>query len=447
MRVDMTIRGGMVLTMDEADTVFEHGLVAVTGDTIRWVGNEADAPEFPASITVDAGGGIISPGLINGHTHAAMSLFRGLADDLPLMEWLNNYIFPVERRMNDDFVYAGTALACAEMILSGTTTFCDMYLFEKSAARAAREAGMRCVLGEVFYDFPSPNYGDIDSGFAYVEEMIEYWRDDPLVSIAVKPHALYTCAPELLKRAGALARRHGLKLVTHVAETISEIEEIHRRYRKTPFQHLNDLGLLDDNLIAVHCVHLDEKDISLMAGAGVKVITTPESNMKLASGAAPVQRLINEGLTIGLGTDGCASNNDQDMFSEMDTFAKLQKISTMDPTAAPAREVYRMATIDGADAIGMKSVTGSIAEGKKADIIVVRTDAPHMTPMYDPFSHLVYAANGGDVTHTIIGGRLVMENRRLLSLDLGNVLEAAEEKKMAVKGWLKEVNKEKVKAA
>ncbi|HDR16948.1 MAG TPA: S-adenosylhomocysteine deaminase, partial [Desulfobacteraceae bacterium] len=288
----------------------------------------------------------------------------------------------------------------------------------------------------VFYDFPSPNYGEIDNGFAYVENMIERWRDDPLVSIAIEPHALYTCTPELLKRAGLLAERHDLPFITHVAETSSEIDEIHRRYGKSPFRHLDDLGLLNSRLIAVHCVHVQDEDVSLMAEKGVRVVTTPESNMKLASGTARVKKYLEAGLTVGLGTDGCASNNDLDMFGEMDTAAKLGKISTMDPTAAPAPVVYKMATIEGAKALGMEKRIGSIEPGKKADIIIIDTNTPHMTPMYEPFSHLVYAANGGDVTHTIIGGSLVMENRRLLTLDLQDLLEAARSKQKTVLGWL-----------
>lgn len=432
----MIAKNGIVLTMDDKDTIIYQGLVAVSGDSIHWVGKECSAPAFSAPTTIDAKGGIISPGLVNGHTHAAMSLFRGLADDLPLMQWLNDYIFPVERRMDEDFVYAGTLLACAEMILSGTTTFCDMYLFEKAAARAAHMAGTRCILGEVFYDFPSPNYGEIDSGFDYVENMIEQWRDDPLISIAIEPHALYTCTPELLKKAGSLAERHNLPVITHVAETSSEIDEIHRLYGKTPFRHLDDLGLLNSGLIAVHCIHVEDEDIALLAKNGARIVTTPESNMKLASGTASVKKYQEAGITVGLGTDGCASNNDLDMFGEMDTFAKLHKISNMDPTAAPASEVFKMATREGAKALGMEKSIGSIEVGKKADIIVIDTNAPHMTPMYEPFSHLVYTANGGDVTHTIIGGRLVMENRRLLTLDLHEVLEAARSKQKTVLGWL-----------
>jgi 5-methylthioadenosine/S-adenosylhomocysteine deaminase len=439
--VDMVVKNGLVLTMDSRANVFDQGLVAVSGDSIEWVGSEHSAPAFSGATTIDARGGIISPGLVNGHTHAAMSLFRGLADDLPLMEWLNDYIFPVEKQMDNDFVYTGTILACAEMILSGTTTFCDMYLFEEAVAEAARKAGMRCLAGEVFYDFPSPNYGGIDNGFAYVESMIERWKDDPLVSIAIEPHALYTCSPELLRRAGDLAESNDLPYITHVAETKSEIVEIKRRYGKSPFRHLHDLGLLNSRLISVHCVHVEDEDVSLMAERGVRVVTTPESNMKLASGTARVKEFLKAGLTVGIGTDGCASNNDLDMFGEMDTAAKLGKISTMDPTSASAPQVYKMATIEGAKALGMEKSIGSLEKGKKADIIIIDTNTPHMTPMYEPFSHLVYAANGSDVTHTIIGGRLVMEDRRLLTLDIHDVLEAARSKQKIVLQQLDRGNK------
>ncbi|MEE9611459.1 MAG: amidohydrolase, partial [Desulfatiglandales bacterium] len=404
-------------------------------DTISHVGRD-DGRKLDARKIVDAKGGLILPGLINGHTHAAMSLFRGLADDLPLMEWLNNYIFPAESRMDEDFVFTGTLLACAEMIMSGSTTFCDMYLFEEEVARAAKEAGMRCLVGEVLYDFDSPNYGSVENGLRYAESLIKRWEDDPLVSIAVEPHSVFTCSPDLLSAANDLALRYKVPLIIHLAETTSELDETRKRYGKTPVEHLRSLELLGPHLIADHCVHLTESDIELLAENGVKVIHNPESNMKLASGIAPIPDLLAHQITVGLGTDGCASNNNLDLFTEMDMAAKVHKVNTMDSTVMDALTVLKMATTEGASALGIDEITGSLEKGKRADVIIVDTRKPHLTPMYSPYSHLVYAARGNDVSHSIINGRLVMEDRKLLSIDLYEVMNRARQKSRDVKNWL-----------
>ena len=434
---DIIIKNGTILTMDNENSVFENGRLCVKGDIIVRVG-DLDDGSFAARKLVDAKGGLILPGLVNGHTHAAMSLFRGLADDLPLMEWLNNYIFPAEKRMNADFVYTGTLLACAEMIMSGTTTFCDMYLFEDQVAQAAFLSGMRCLAGEVLYDFTSPNYGEIEKGFEYTESLILKWRDNPLISIAVEPHSLFTCSPDLLTRANELALRHNVPLIIHVAETLSEIAEVKKSYGKAPIEHLNSLGLLGPHLIADHAVHLNENEILQIAEHGVKIIHNPESNMKLASGIAPIPDLQARGVTVGIGTDGCASNNNLDLFTEMDMAAKLHKVKAMDPTMMDAVTVLRMATIEGARALGLADIAGSLEQGKRADVIIVDTNKPHLTPMYNPFSHLVYSARGNDVSHSIINGRLVMEDRKLLTLDLKEVMERAKEKSMAVRKWVRD---------
>jgi len=432
---DLIIQNGTLLTFDPENRVIEDGVICVSGDTISHVGDKI--PEGHAvSKTIDAKGGLILPGLINGHTHAPMSLFKGLADDLPLMEWLNHYIFPVEKNMDADFIRTGTQLACAEMILSGTTTFCDMYLFEDQVAQAAFQSGLRCLVGEVLYDFPSPNYGDLESGFAYTEWLIEKWKNNPLVSIAVEPHALFTCEPELLKRANQMALTHKRPLIIHFAETLAEVEEVKKRYGKTPLDHLDALGILGPHLIVDHAVHLNSSEIDRMAEHGISVIHNPESNMKLGSGIAPVPQMIAQGVTVGIGTDGSASNNNLDLFTEMDMAAKLHKVQTMDPTVMDALTVLKMATIEGAKALGMSHETGSLETGKKADIIIVDTNKPHLTPMYNPFSHLVYAARGQDVSHTIINGRLVMENRQLLTLDLEAVMARAMEKAVDVRKWV-----------
>jgi 5-methylthioadenosine/S-adenosylhomocysteine deaminase len=433
--LDVLIKNGTILTMDAQNSVIQQGVLGIKGDTISTIGT-GNRKKFQAKRIIDAKGGLILPGLINGHTHAAMTLFRGLADDLPLMEWLNNYIFPAESRMDADFVYSGTLLACAEMIMSGTTTFCDMYLFEDEVARAAKEAGMRSLVGEVLYDFDSPNYGPIDNGLKYTEDLINKWQDDPLVSIAVEPHSLFTCSPELLSRTNELALKYNVPLIIHVAETRSEIDEVNKRYGKGPVDHLKSLGLLGPQLIADHCVHLGEEDIRMFAENDVKAIHNPESNMKLASGIAPVPDMLKSNVTVGLGTDGCASNNNLDLFTEMDMAAKLHKINTMDTTVMDAVTVMRMATIEGAKALGMGEITGSLEKGKKADVIVLDTKKPHLTPMYNPFSHLVYSARGNDVTHCIINGQLLMEDRNLLGIDLYEIMEKARQKSEDVRRWL-----------
>jgi 5-methylthioadenosine/S-adenosylhomocysteine deaminase len=434
-RPDILIRNGTILTMDEENTVIPDGSLTISEDTIRFVGSNSDA-SMDAKKILDAEGGLILPGLINSHTHAAMSLFRGLADDLPLMDWLNGYIFPVESKMNAEFVKIGTLLACAEMIMSGTTTFCDMYLFEDEVADAARKAGMRCLVGEVLYDFPSPNYGLIEDGLRYTKSLIQKWRDDPLVSIAVEPHSLYTCSPELLTASNAIALDYHVPLIIHVAETLSEIAEVKKRYGKGPIEHLHSLGILGPHLIADHCVYLDERDIERIAEHGVKAVDNPESNMKLASGISPVPEMLAAGVTVGLGTDGCASNNNLDLFGEMDMAAKCHKIQNLDPTVMNALTVVRMATIEGAKALGIDMVTGSLEVGKKADIIVLDMDKPHLTPMYNPFSHLVYTVSGHDVRHTIINGSVVMENRSIRTLDIIEVMAMAKEKSLKVWDWV-----------
>jgi 5-methylthioadenosine/S-adenosylhomocysteine deaminase len=425
--VDLFIKNGLVVTMDDRLNIYQPGALAIGGDSIIAVGTEeALAPlAIKAKEVLDAGGGAVLPGLINTHTHAAMTLLRGLADDLPLMDWLENHVFPAERRMTGEWVYWGTLLACAEMILSGTTTFCDMYLFEAEVARAAREAGQRALVGEVLYDFPSPNYGPLEKGFEYTRELIRHYRNDSLISVAVEPHTPFTCGPELLLQAKKLSVETRVPLIIHLAETQTEADQILKQYGVSPTQHLARLGLLDENLIAVHCVVLSEADQESLAAAGVKVAHCPESNMKLASGVAPVVELLRRGVSVGLGTDGCASNNNLDLFQEMDSAAKLHKVQRLDPTVLDARTVFRMATRGGARVLGMESQVGSLEAGKKADIILLDLNQPHLTPLYNIYSHLVYAARGADVTRVIINGRTVMKNRELLTLDLKEILSRA----------------------
>jgi 5-methylthioadenosine/S-adenosylhomocysteine deaminase len=438
-KADILVHNGTILTMDSQNNIIHNGMVAISGSTISYIGKDKK-DSIKAKKELDIQGGLILPGLINSHTHAAMSLFRGLADDLPLMEWLNNYIFPVEGKMNADFVRVGTLLACAEMIMSGTTTFCDMYLFEEEVARAAKEAGMRSLVGEVIYDFPSPNYGLLEKGFMYTEELIERWKRDPLINIAVEPHSLFTCGIELLVKANDLALKKGVPLILHLSETKEEVNEIKKRFGKRPVQYLKDLGLLGSHLIVDHCVHVNKSEIELLAENDVRVVHNPESNMKLASGIAPVPEMIAKGITVGLGTDGCASNNNLDLFGEMDMAAKLHKVNSLDPTVMNAQTLMKMATIDGAKVLGLEKITGSLEVGKRADLIVIDTNTPHLVPMYNPYSHLVYAANGHDVRHSIIDGNIVMEDRKLLTLDVEDIIGRSKEKSHKVKEWVKMVS-------
>jgi len=420
--VDILIRNGRVLTMNPDQTVISDGAVAIRGNHIAAVGASATLSTGSARKVIDAGGGIIMPGLVNTHTHAAMTLFRGLADDVPLMSWLNDHIFPAEADLDHRKVYWGALLACAEMILSGTTTFCDMYLFEDAVAQATRTAGMRAVVGEVLFDFPSPHYGPLEQGFACTATLIETYRSDPLITVAVEPHSPYLCGPELLQRAFELAARNRLPMVIHLAETESEVQTLRQRYGRTPVEHLETLGVLAPNVLACHCVHISAADIERLQRYDVKVSHNPESNMKLASGIAPIPELVDAGVCVGLGTDGAASNNNLDLFLEMDTAAKLHKVHRLDPTLMDAGTVLRMATSEGARALGLGERIGSLEAGKQADVIIVDTRRPHLTPLYHPASQLVYAARGSDVTTAIINGRLVMENSRILTFDVQQVM-------------------------
>ncbi len=423
--VDLLVRNGTLLCMDRDGTRIEGGSVAIAGEAIVAVGPDGDFDPHDAKQVIDAQGGLILPGLINTHTHAAMALFRGLADDLPLMSWLNDHIFPAEAKLTEEMVRQGTRLACAEMIRSGTTCFCDMYLYEDAVAEAALECGMRAVVGEVLYDFPSPNYGAIEKGFEYTARMMERWAGDSLIRIAVEPHSPYLCQPSLLERAARLAGENGALLVIHVAETQSEAAQIKEKYGATPVGHLANLEVLGPNMVACHGVVLTADDIDLLSRFDVKVSHNPESNMKLASGIAPVPELLAAGVCVGLGTDGCASNNNLDLFTEMDMAAKLHKVKRLDPTVMDAATTLRMVTSDAARVLGMEGTIGTIAPGKRADVIVVDTAKPHLTPMYDPISHLVYAARGDDVRHSIINGKVVMEERVLKGIDQAKVLADA----------------------
>ena len=417
-QADYIVSGRYLLpTWRHADRI-ENGAVAVSGDTITAIGSHAElSGRFPDAAQLHEPAGLVMPGLINTHTHAPMSHLRGIADDLPLMNWLQELIFPMERELDAEMVYFSTLLSIAEMIKSGTTSFCDTYLFAGEVARAADETGIRAWVGEALYDFDSPCYGKLDNGFAMVKELVSAYRSHPLISITVAPHAVYTCGPALLKRSAELAADGDSLHVVHLSETESEVNTCVERYGVRPVEHLNRLGLLEPRLLTAHCVQLTEEEIELLARTQVKVSHCVESNMKLASGTAPIPALLQKGVCVSIGTDGPASNNDVDMFGEMSSVAKVHKAVTMDPTVMDAETTLKCATFNGARALGVESQIGTLEEGKKADLIVLDLDQPHLVPLYNIPSHLVYAARGGDVIHSMINGRLVMKQRLLQTLD------------------------------
>jgi 5-methylthioadenosine/S-adenosylhomocysteine deaminase len=373
------------------------------------------------------------PGLINGHAHAAMSLFRGLADDLALDEWLQKYIFPAEaRNVTPDFVEWGTRLGVLEMLRGGITTYADMYYFEDVVARVTKDAGMRGVLGETIIDFPAPDNKTPGEALAYTQKYLNQWKGDPLIIAAVAPHSIYTCSEKTLQDAATLARRNGAPILIHIAEAQFELEQSREKHGATPVAYLERAGILGPDVIGAHCIWVDQADIATLAHFNVGCINNPSSNMKTAAGVMPVPEMLAAGEPIGLATDGAASNNNQDMFEEMDLAAKLQKIARMNPRALPEKQVVEMATINGARALHLEKIIGSLETGKKADLILVDIGAPHATPMYDVYSELVYALKASDVRTVVIAGNIVMRDRRMLTLDEKEILAKAEEYKKKV---------------
>jgi 5-methylthioadenosine/S-adenosylhomocysteine deaminase len=424
---DLVIHNGTVVTVDEKHRVIEKGAVAADKGRIVAVGPSAEIlAKYQGRTTLNAGGGIVMPGLINAHTHAPMVLFRGIADDLKLMDWLQNYIFPAEKNnVTAEFVKAGTRLAVLEMLRSGTTTFVDMYYFEDQIAEVSKAAGIRGVLGSTLIEFPAPDNKTMPDALAYAERFLKRWQGDPIVHAAVAPHSTYLASPDTLKAARALADKYQAPILLHLSESPDEQKQIREKYGKTSTEHLRDLGVLRKGVLGAHGVWLSASDRAILAAAGAGVAHCPQSNMKLSSGAAPVTEMLREKLRLGLGTDGAASNNDLDMFEEMLTAALLAKHTSGDPTAAPAAAVLEMATLGGARALGMEDQLGSLEVGKRADVVVVDLGAARLHPIYDPVSHLVYAAKGADVRHVAVEGKLVVRDRRVLTLDEAAVLAEA----------------------
>ncbi len=426
--VDKLICNGTVITMDAASRIFESGAVAIEGGVIQAVWSPSPAEALPeATEVIDAQAGLILPGLINAHTHLPMSLFRGLADDLSLDEWLNEHIFPAEAaHISDLSVQIGARLSIAEMLLGGTTTCCDGYFLVSAFASSVQTSGIRAVLGQGVIDFPAPGVPDPKQNVTHAADFVRRWQ---FQSEKIKPsifcHSPYTCSDATLRLAKSAARDLGVLFQIHLAESRFEAEQCRKVNGCSPVEHLYRLGVLDEHTLLVHAVWVDAQDIKIIADCGASIAHCPESNMKLASGVAPVPDFLGSNIACGLGTDGCASNNDLSMFGEMRSAALLHKIRQLDPTVIDAATTLKMATVDGARALGMDRRIGSLEAGKQADLIIVDSKSPHMTPLFHPVSHLVYSASCSDVRHVLVAGQWVVRNRTLLTMDLDTVLADA----------------------
>jgi len=428
-KVDLLINGGTIVTMDGDRLILEDGALVVKGDVISAIGFRTDLEKkYTADQT-----------FINGHTHVPMTLFRGLHDDVTLDEWLHKYIFPAEaKNVSEGFVRWGTRLAAAEQIRNGITTFADMYYFEDAVAEETKKAGMRGVLGETFIDFPAPDNKDEAEMLAYTEKFLQRWQNDPLIHAAPAPHSIYTCSQKTLQDAAALARKYHAPILIHVAEMKKELDDSRAQNGTTPVQYLNKIGILGPDVVAAHCIFVDDTDRRLLAEKQVGCVHNPSSNMMLASGVSPVPELRAAGVAVGLGTDGPAgSNNDLDLMEEMDLAAKLQKITKMNPLALGAKAVVEMATIDGAKALHMEKEIGSLEPGKKADVIVISLNEPNAVPMYEVYAQLAYALKGNDVETVVIGGRVVMREHQLLTVKEDEVFAKAREYQKKVAASLK----------
>jgi len=439
-KVDVIIAGGTVLTMDGSRATIDDGAVAIKGDLIVAAAPRIEIEaKYSAAQTIDARNKLVLPGFINGHTHVPMTLFRGLHDDVTLDDWLRKYIFPAEaRNVTEEFVRWGTRLAMAEQIRGGVTTFADMYYFEDAVAEETKAAGMRGVLGETFIDFAAPDNKSETEMLAYTEKFLKKWQGDPLIHAAPAPHSIYTCSKKTLQDAAALARKYNAPILIHVAEMKKELDDSRAQNGTTPVQYLDKIGILGPDVVAAHCIFVDEVDQKILAGKNVGCVHNPSSNMMLASGVSPVPDMRAAGIAVGLGTDGPAgSNNDLDLMEEMDLAAKLAKITRNNPLALNAKAVVEMATIDGAKALHMEKEIGSLEAGKKADLILIGLDAPHAVPMYDVYAQLAYALKGSDVETVMIGGRLVMRDHKLLTVKEDEAVAKAREYQVKIAASLK----------
>jgi 5-methylthioadenosine/S-adenosylhomocysteine deaminase len=431
---DLLVTNATIVTMDPARRVINDGILAVNGDSIAFVGTSADlhayaAKGLMAKQTIDAKGKLIIPGLINGHTHIPMVLLRGLVDDVTLDDWLRKYIFPAEaKNVTEDFVRWGSRLALAEMIRGGTTTFADMYYFEDAEAEETKAAGLRGFLGETWLDFPAPDNKSEAEMAAYTEKYLKKWQGDPLIHASVAPHSIYTCSEKTLRDAAALARKYHAPILIHVAEMRKELTDSLAKNGTTPVQYLERIEFLGPDVLAAHCIWVDYTDMKILADHQVGCVHNPSSNMMLASGVAPVVDERAAGMRVGLGTDGPAgSNNDLDMMEEMDLASKLQKTYRVDPRALGAKGALEMATIEGARALHMEKEIGSLETGKKADFAVLTLDVPNAVPMYDVYSQIVYALKASEVETVVVGGKILLSDGKLLTVDQAAAIAKAKE--------------------
>jgi 5-methylthioadenosine/S-adenosylhomocysteine deaminase len=438
-KIDILITGGTVVTM--AGPNLENGSVAIKDGEIVAVGPSSEVDRrYDAKTVIHAGGHAVVPGFVNAHTHAAMTLFRGIADDRELMDWLNNYIFPAEAKNVDrEFVKWGTRLAAAEMIRSGTTTFCDMYYFESDVAREAKAAGLRGVLGQTFIDFPAPDNKTWDEMVAYMRAYSKQWKGDRLITPALAPHAPFTVSKEHLMQVRALATELGAPILIHVSETKNELQQVAEKQNgMTPGAYLDSIGFLGDDVVAAHGVHLTPAELRTFAAKKTGVAHCPESNQMLASGVAPVVDMIAAGMEVGLGTDGPAgSNNNLDMLEEMASAARLQKVMRGDPKAISARDVLRLGTIGGAQVLGLADKIGTLERGKRADVVIIDLQQAKTQPVYSVESAIVYAASGNSVVTTIVDGRILMRRGEVLTVDEPAVMAKAKEYRDKVLASLK----------
>jgi 5-methylthioadenosine/S-adenosylhomocysteine deaminase len=423
-KAELILSGGTILTMNESFEIVHDGMLVIADSKIIALGRRTELEgQYQAAETIDCKGQYILPGLVNAHTHVPMTLLRAMADDLRLDVWLMGYIMPVEREfVSPEFVKLGTTLACAEMIRGGVTCFSDMYYFESDIAEATVAAGLRALLCESILKFPTPDAATFEDSLDYGRQFIERWKSHPLIKPTIAPHAPYSNTEETLKKSVELAKEYKRPMMIHIAETEREQEDSDAQYGKSVVPWLKDLGVLDVPIIAAHCVHIDEHEMKMLKKHGGSVAHCPSANLKLASGIAQINQMLELGLNVAIGTDGPASNNDLDMFEEMRLAALLAKVTPKNPTALPAKQALKMATINGAKALGMSDIIGSLEVGKLADVIVVEAQPTHNIPRFDfnpdaPYSQLVYAAKSSDVQHTIVHGKLLMKNRELLTID------------------------------
>jgi 5-methylthioadenosine/S-adenosylhomocysteine deaminase len=428
--VDTAIVGGTIVSMDKDRRIIEDGAIVIQKGKITKIGKRAEVmSKIRAKLTIDATGKVIVPGLINTHTHVPMTLFRGIADDLDLNDWLTKYIFPAEgKNVSEDFVRAGTRLGLAEFIRGGTTTYCDMYYFEDAIADETFKAGLRGVLGETVIDFPVADNKTFAEAIAYSEKFIKKWQKNTLITPAIAPHAPYTVSEEHLKQARKVADDLKAPLVIHLAEDRKELKFVaDNKNGLRPIEYLDKIGLLNEKTIGAHVIYANEDEIEVLKKYGVGVAHCPQSNMKLAAGVAPIPQMLASGLAVGLGTDGAASNNDLSMWEEMDTAAKLHKVFSFDPKVVSALQAFEMATIGGAKALDLDDKIGSLETGKRADIVIVDFDGLHQTPFYNMYSHLVYATKSSDVRTVLVDGKLLMKDRKLLTLNETLIKQQANE--------------------